>query len=96
MIRETIVISKTLWMALKKQLIGDYNGNEYHSLNYNCEVILINNPKMHIVACANDDVVNVTITYNPLDVALDIRRSRERGGRRYSTRSRRIVHMPLE
>ncbi len=75
MIRETLVVRKTLWLALRKQLIGDY-GN----LDFECEVLLLNDPpKIHIVACATGDVVNVTITYNPLDIALDIRKTRERG-----------------
>lgn len=48
MIRETLVVRKTLWLALRKQLIGDY-GN----LDFECEVLLLNDPpKIHIVACA--------------------------------------------
>ena len=84
------MIRKTLWLALRKQLTGDY-GN----LDFECEVLLLNDPKIHIVACADGDVVNVTITYNPLDIALDIRKSREKGGHRHSLRSRKVVNAPL-
>ncbi|ADY01789.1 MAG: hypothetical protein ACP5GZ_05935 [Vulcanisaeta sp.] len=90
MIRETIVIRKTLWLALRKQLTGDY-GN----LDFDCEVLLINDPKIHIVACTDGDAVNVTITYNPLDIALDIKKTRERGKREHSPRSKRVVNAPL-
>ena len=90
MIRETLVIRKTLWLALRKQLTGDY-GN----LDFECEVLLLNDPKIHIVACADGDVVNVTITYNPLDIALDIRKSHETSGHRHSLRSKKVVNAPL-
>ncbi|WP_054842768.1 hypothetical protein [Vulcanisaeta distributa] len=90
MIRETLVIRKTLWLALRRQLTGDY-GN----LDFECEVLLLNDPKMHIVACADGDVVNVTITYNPLDIALDIRKTRERGRRERPLRSKKAINVPL-
>ncbi len=85
-----MVIRKTLWLALRRQLTGDY-GN----LDFECEVLLLNDPKMHIVACADGDVVNVTITYNPLDIALDIRKTRERGRRERPLRSKKAINVPL-
>ncbi|ADN50131.1 hypothetical protein [Vulcanisaeta distributa] len=90
MIRETLVVRKTLWLALRKQLIGDY-GN----LDFECEILLLNDPKIHIVACADGDVVNVTITYNPLDIALDIRKTRERGRRGRPLRGKKAINVPL-
>ena len=84
------MIRKTLWLALRKQLTGDY-GNP----SLECEVLLLNDPKMHIVACAYGDVVHVTITYNPLDIALGVRKSREKGGSRYSLRGGEVVNLPL-
>ncbi|GAB6947602.1 hypothetical protein JCM16161A_17320 [Vulcanisaeta sp. JCM 16161] len=90
MIRETIVIRKTLWLALRKQLTG-----EYGNLDFECEVLLLNDPKIHIVACADGDVVNVTMTYNPLDIALDIKKTHERGRRERSLRSRKVMNVPL-
>ncbi|BDR92283.1 hypothetical protein [Vulcanisaeta souniana] len=76
MIRETITIKRALWLALKKQLIGDY-GN----LDFNCEALLLEDPKIHIVACADGDNVNLTITFNPLEIALDLKKSRENAKR---------------
>ncbi len=92
MIRETLVVRKTLWLALRKQLIGDY-GN----LDFECEVLLLNDPQDSHCACADGgDVVNVTITYNPLDIALDIRKTRERGGRRgRPLRGKKAINVPL-
>ena len=90
MIRETITIGKTLWLALRKQLTGNYG-----SLDFDCEVLLLNDPKIHIVACADGDMVNVTITYNPLDIALDIRRSHDGNRREHSSRSKRVLNAPL-
>jgi hypothetical protein len=74
-----------LWLALKKFLIGDY-GN----LDVNCEIILLKEPSIHIVACSDGDYVNVTITYNPLDIVTDIRRSRI-----IKARNRHVLNVPL-
>lgn len=72
MIRETIVIRRTLWLALRKQLIGDY-GN----INTDCEILLLKDPNIHMVACTDGDYVHLTITYNPLDIIMDIRKSQK-------------------
>ncbi len=72
MIRETITIKRTLWLALKKHLMDNYG-----DLDFNCEVLLLEDPKIHIVACVDGDNVNLTITYNPLEIALDIKKSHE-------------------
>ncbi len=85
-----MVIRKTLWLALRKQLIGDYG-----DLKHECEILLLNDPKIHIVACADGDFVHLTITYDPLDVALDIRKFHERSGRRHSLWSEKAVIVPL-
>jgi len=49
-----------LWLVLKKFLTGDYG-----KLDVNCEIILLKEPSIHIVACSDGSYVNVTITYNP-------------------------------
>jgi hypothetical protein len=85
MIRETVVMRRMLWLALRKQLIGDY-GN----LDTDCEVLLLKDPIIHIVACADDDYVNVTITYNPLDIVTDIRKSQKT-----RARSKYVLDVPL-
>ena len=90
MIRETVVIRRTLWLALRKQLIGDYG-----DLSLECEVLLLNDPKMHIVACADGEFVKLTITYNPLDVALDIRKFHEKNEPGHSSRNVKVISIPL-
>ncbi len=84
-------MSRILWLALRKQLIGDYGSQES-----DCEVLLLNNPKIHIVACADGDTVRVTITYNPLDIVLNIRRSRARARHKRTLMGSNVIAMPLK
>ena len=90
MIRETITIKKTLWLALRKQLTG-----EYGNIDLDCEIILLKEPRIHITACADGDNVNVTITYNPLEIVLDIRRAQQKRRRRKMPRREMALDVPL-
>lgn len=70
MIIERVRMRRILWLAIRKQLLGDYG-----DLNNKCEAILLNNPRLYIVVCIDEEdeeYVRLTIKYNPLDVAKDV------------------------
>jgi hypothetical protein len=62
MIREEVVIRRLTWLALRSVL-----GTPYRVYN-NCELVLIQEPRVHIRACVDGEWVRLVITYEPLEV----------------------------
>lgn len=90
---ETLRIRRELWLALRKQLLNDYG-----DLDNECEAILLTDPRLYIIACIDDEdpeYEELTIKYNPLDIALDLYLDRHYGGKLSSKgRNRRPLAMP--
>ncbi len=69
MIREEVVIRRLMWLALRSRL-----GTPYRVHN-NCELVLIQEPRVHIRACTEGEWVRLVITYEPLEVVTWARRT---------------------
>jgi hypothetical protein len=69
MIREEVVIRRLTWLALRSRL------GEPTTLDRDCEVFIIKEPRVHIRACVDGEWVRLVITYEPLEVVAWARRT---------------------